>query len=280
MQKSSTYFKNVESSLTYIKEHAPYAPGVAVILGSGLGSFVDKLGNTTSIRVADVPHYPVPSIVGHNGKLVFSTIGTTHLLSFQGRIHYYECNDLGRVLYPVFISHGLGVKKIIITNAAGGVNKQFRPGDLMLITEQINLTFKSFEPFLSFGSTRKHVPAFNENLYDPDFCNLIGGIAAEKGIAIQRGIYCGVLGPSYESSSEIEMIRRMGGDAVGMSTVNEVSLASALGMRVAGISCITNMATGILPQKLSHSEVTEVADRVKDVFAGLLSGFIESINTV
>ena len=130
------------------------------------------------------------------------------------------------------------------------------------------------------GSPLKPAATFNERLYDPGLCELIGRIAQERGISLQRGVYCGVLGPSYESASEIEMIRRMGGDAVGMSTVNEARIASALGMRVAGISCITNMATGILPKKLSHNEVTEVADRVKGTFTGLLTGIMTSINTV
>jgi len=280
MKKRNPYLEKIESSLAFIRKNAPHAPSTAIILGSGLGDFAEQLNNTTSIPVSEIPNYPLPTVAGHNGKLVFSKIKSTHLLSFQGRIHYYESNDLGKVLYPIHIAYGLGVKKIIITNAAGAVNRLFRPGDLMLITEQINLTFKSIAPFLLDGSTKISTAVFNERLYDPGLGVLLGKIAAEQGIPVQHGVYCGVLGPSYESAAEIEMIRRMGGDAVGMSTVNEVSLASALGMRTAGISCITNMATGILPQKLSHREVTEVANRVKDVFAGLLTGVIRSINTV
>jgi purine-nucleoside phosphorylase len=280
MSKRDTYIDQIESSLAYIRKNAPHAPDTAVVLGSGLGEFAENLRDNVSIPVSDIPHYPVPSIPGHNGRLIFGRIGPTQLLSFQGRTHFYESNDLGNVLYPILIAHGLGVKKILLTNAAGAVNRLLRPGDLMLIHEQINLTFKSIDPYLLDGSTLKPAAAFNERLYDPKLCELIGRIAQEKGIPLQRGVYCGVLGPSYESASEIEMIRRMGGDAVGMSTVNEARVASALGMRVAGISCITNMATGILPQKLSHNEVTEVADRVKGTFSGLLTGVMTSINTV
>jgi purine-nucleoside phosphorylase len=243
---------------------------MAIILGSGLGEFAESLTFKKVIDTSDIPHYPVSTVEGHHGKLIFGKLHSTPLLAFQGRVHYYESGKLESVLYPIRVAHNLGIKTLIVTNAAGGVNMTFEAGDLMMISDQINLTFEN--PLVG---TRKR--SRKQKLYDENFQDTILKIAAEKKIKLQRGVYCGVKGPSYETAAEIEMVRRLGGDAVGMSTVNEVSLAVALGIHVAGISCITNLATGILDLKLSHAEVTDVANKVKHTFAELLKGVIEKI---
>jgi len=278
MEHREKYFSDIRKSARYLKNLVNLDPSIAIILGSGLGDFAIGQPDNISISVSEIPGYPVPTIFGHAGKLFFSRINHTNILSFQGRLHYYESGNLSNALYPIHVASRLGVKKIIITNAAGGINRSYRAGDLMLITDQINLTFKNIHPLLGHRSTQNLKSGLSQQLYDQKMMGLIESIAETKGITLRKGVYCGLLGPSYETTSEIEMIRRMGGDAVGMSTVNEVSLAAELGIRVAGISCITNMSTGILPQKLSHAEVTEVANRVKHRFADLLLGVINSLS--
>ena len=257
---------DVKESVRFIRSRTGQRPGVGVILGSGLGDFAGRLTKSVSLETSAIPHYPSPTVIGHEGRLVFGRIGALSTCVIQGRIHYYETGDLQTVLYPVRVLHGLGVRILVVTNAAGGINPHFHAGDLMIVSDQINLTFANplhARPMIS-----------HRDLYEPALQRTIGEVAERQGVSIRRGIYCGLQGPSYETAAEVEMVRRLGGDAVGMSTVNEVSLACSLGMRVAGISCITNLSTGISTEKLSHAEVTEVADRVKISFAGLLAGTI------
>ncbi len=272
----------INESVRFIRTKSSYKPKIAIILGSGLGDFTNAITQSVVIETNTIPHYPNITVEGHRGKIVFGKVGSKTILAFQGRIHYYETGNLETVLYPIRVAQALGVQTLILTNAAGGVNKTFQAGDLMMITDQINLTFqnplKNNEPArLSrrVGTGGHRVSSIA--LYDKKICNIIIKVAQEKSIDIKRGIYCGVKGPSYETAAEIEMIRRIGGDAVGMSTVNEVSLAKALGMRVAGISCITNMATGISTERLSHAEVTVEANKVKEKFSDLMSGVIKNI---
>lgn len=260
---------NVDISVAYLREHITLKPEIALVLGSGLGDFADSVDGRTSIPSTDIPHYPRSTVEGHKGHLVFGIMKNKPLLAFQGRIHFYESNNLDTVLYPIRTAHALGVKTLIVTNAAGGVNRSFAPGDLMLITDQVNLTFESRR----FGSSNGSKISF----YDPTLGEKAREAAQQWNIALKQGVYVGVKGPSYETAAEVEMIRRIGGDAVGMSTIFEVALASSLGMRVLGISCITNLATGIGNQKLSHAEVTEVGNRVKTTFGNLLKSIIEML---
>jgi len=260
----------VRESSDFVKSRIKTAPRIGIILGSGLGDFVDGLPNTISIDTKDIPHYPQSTVEGHKGRLVFVLHSGKPLLAFQGRVHFYESNSVDTVLHPIHVAHALGVKTLIVTNAAGGINRSFSPGDLMLITDQINLT--------------NETPRFNidkrlssSELYSKQLAHKTLNIAEAKGIALKSGVYVGLKGPSYETAAEIEMIRRIGGDAVGMSTVLEVSCATQLGMEVLGISCITNLGTGIGKDKLSHAEVTEVGNRVKKTFATLVSSVIEVI---
>ncbi len=258
----------VLESIGYIREHTSRLPRIGIILGSGLGDFADGLSDKMEISTKTIPHYPQSTVEGHKGKLVFASHDTKDVLVFQGRIHFYECNSVDTLLYPIRIANALGIKTLIVTNAAGGVNRTFEPGDLMVMTDHINLTgvnvFKTFSQRRDGGTQ-----------YSPRLITLLEQASVQSGIKTKKGIYAGVKGPSYETAAEVEMIHRIGGDAVGMSTVLEVGLACAFGMNVLGISCITNKATGISGKKLSHGEVSEVANRVKTDFAKLLSKIIE-----
>lgn len=259
-------------SLNYIRRYTHLKPQIGIVLGSGLGSFADNLTSKIKIRTAEIPHYPKSTIEGHKGNLIFGMLHKIPIVAFQGRVHFYETGNLYTVLYPILVAHRLGVRTIILTNAAGSIKRNLVAGDLMLITDQINLTFEN--PYLFYPSLTKK----NNAVYDEKLKQVVFQAAREKGIELKHGVYCGVKGPSYETAAEIEMIRRIGGDAVGMSTVNEASLAAAMGMKVVGISCISNLATGISLQKLSHKEVTEVTKKVKKTFAELLSAVIRKLN--
>lgn len=262
---------HVRKSVAYIRERMGDRPSIAIVLGSGLGDFASQLKRKTIIPVGIIPHYPTPTVQGHSGRLILGKLGSSVVLAFQGRTHYYETGDVSKLLHTIRVAAGLGVRLLLVTNAAGGINRQFRSGDFMLITDQINLTFE--RPLARLRPVGK----VKKPLYDSSVQEIIARVAAEHEIPIRRGVYCGMKGPSYETAAEVEMIRRIGGDAVGMSTVNEVSLAVRLGMRVGGISCITNLATGVTTARLSHGEVTEVANRVKDRFSALIRGVVQQL---
>lgn len=264
--------EKVKESVKFIRRESRGTPALGLVLGSGLGNFADLLLERRAIDTATIPHYPRSTVEGHKGRIVFGRLGKVELCVLQGRVHFYESGSLDAVLYPIRVLRALGVTTLIVTNAAGGVNPGFRPGDLMLITDQINLTFGL--PLPPGGGRARPSAGV---LYDPKLIALVRKTAAAKGILLQSGVYCGVKGPSYETAAEVRMVGRIGGDAVGMSTVNEVSFAASLGMRVAGVSCITNLATGTGAAALSHAEVTEVADRVQHSFTALLEGAIEAI---
>ena len=251
----------------YVRERIPAEPLVALVLGSGLGDYAPLEGGLT-IRGAEIPSYPRSTVSGHRGEIVFARIGGRDVLAFRGRIHLYECNDMPTVLFPVALAASLGARVMIVTNAAGGINRQFAPGDLMLITDQIDMTLHRD----GFPGERSGGRA----LFDADLRALALDAAARHGIPLRQGVYASVKGPSYETAAEVEMLRRLGGDAVGMSTVKEVALAAALGMRVLGISCITNKAAGTGGGKLDHAEVTEVAANVRTRFADLVTECIST----
>ncbi len=257
-------------TLHYIREHVKATPTVGLILGSGLGDFADSLRASTSLLTSDIPHYPPSSVEGHKGRLVFASVSGKEVLAFQGRVHLYESNSVESVLYPIYVAHRLGVETLLITNAAGGVNRSFAPGDLMVITDQINLTGEHIT------ETQRAKPQ-RSSLYSNVLSLKAFSVAEAVGLTLKAGVYVGMKGPSYETAAEVEMVQRIGGDAVGMSTVLEASLAGAIGMEVLGISCITNPGTGISTNKLSHTEVTEVGNRVKSSFALLLTRILEAL---
>jgi purine-nucleoside phosphorylase len=261
--------QHIQESVNFIRRRIGLQPTVGLVLGSGLGDFADSLPVVGTIAAADIPHYPTSTVEGHRGRLVFSTLPSgIEALIFQGRVHFYESRDINTVTFPIRLAYALGVRTLLITNAAGGVNREFFPGDLMLIADQINLTWENSLRLLTRGTKTE------ESLYDAELRSRAADIAASLGLKLRVGVYAGVKGPSYETAAEVEMIRRLGGDVVGMSTVLEVHLAATLGMRVLGISCITNKATGIGEGKLNHQEVTEVASRVRHDFALLFNAIL------
>jgi len=262
--------EQVGASVAFIKKCVHASPSLGMVLGSGLGDFADSLPNAISIAASSIPNYPSISVEGHKGRLVFAAVDKHEILVFQGRVHFYESDNLEAVLYPVRVAYDLGIRTLIVTNAAGGVNPSLAPGDLMVITDQINLTSLHL-PLLASKPRARPTP------YSRRLIQIAFHMGDSHGLLLKKGVYAGVLGPSYETASEVEMIRRIGGDAVGMSTVMEVSFASSLGMEVLGITCITNRATGTSSSRLSHDEVTEVANRVKKDFALLLSLIIRNL---
>lgn len=266
---NGTGVMDLRASVDALRARIPFSPEIALVLGSGLGEFADGLDGRTVIPTSEIPGYPLSTVEGHKGRLVFACLGEKQLLVFQGRIHFYESNDFQPVLHPIAVASALGATSLIVTNAAGGINPHFQPGDLMIITDHLDLTSEPL-PGIPPESSRL-------SLYDSGFITTAERVASARGIRIRKGVYAGVKGPSYETAAEVEMVRRLGGDAVGMSTVKEVQFAATRGMKTLGISCITNKATGIGREKLSHAEVTEVANRVKRDFSSLLNDFIVSL---
>jgi len=262
--------------LEYLKSQTPFTPEISIILGSGLGDFAEQLQIHKSILTSDIPDYPASTVIGHKGKIHFAKYLNKKLILFQGRIHFYEGYNINECILPVLISHKLGVQNILLTNAAGGINKYFVPGDLMLATSLNGLMIKKEITDL-IGLTNLTGKYNFINLPDPKFNNLIKTAAETENINLKEGVYFYTKGPSYETPAEIKFFAKYGADAVGMSTVHEAVYSSYLGMKTSAISCITNFAAGISNQKLSHTEVTETADRVKDTFARLVKSIIRSI---
>ena len=260
----------VEKSVHYIRAKLPTQPRLALVLGSGLGDLAEALPDPLTLDTRSIPSYPQSTIEGHKGHLIFSTYASLPLIAFQGRLHFYESGDLQTVLFPIRVARALGATTLLVTNAAGGIRPEFQPGDLMLVADQINLTSEKVMEKGAEGAQHK-------TIYDRELSNLIQTVSRHKSIPLWVGVYGGVKGPSYETAAEVQMVKKLGGDAVGMSTVLETEMASILGMRVAGISCITNKATGISPEKLSHDEVTVAANRAKKDFSRLILGILEEL---
>ena len=271
----------VQQSVEYLRSQYKEVPTIAVVLGSGLGDFAQQIKDPVVVATKDIPGYPVSTVAGHAGKIIFGRLesgGRTsaRLIVFQGRVHLYECNDLKKVVHPIRVAAAMGATTLIVTNAAGGINRQFDSGTLMFIRDFINLTQEN--PLVG---TTEGIASLNRRLEPPMTPELLAKAkqtALDLGIKTKEGIYCWTKGPTYETAAEIRMMGTIGADAVGMSTVPEIIVAHELGMKVLGISCITNMATGISPTKLSHEEVTETANRVKNDFTRLVSEIILSVS--
>ena len=262
--------------LNFIYKEAPFIPELSIILGSGLGDFADELHVYKSISTSDIPGYPASTVVGHKGKIHFAEYENKKVILFQGRIHFYEGYKIYECILPVFISHKLGAKNLLLTNAAGGINKNFTPGNLMLAASLNGILIKKELTDL-IGLTNQTGKSNFINLPDLHFNSIIKSAANKENIELKEGVYFYTKGPAYETPAEIKYFSNFGADAVGMSTVHEAVYSSYLGMKTAAISCITNFAAGISNQKLSHSEVTETANRVKDTFAKLVKSIIKSV---
>ncbi|PYO49835.1 MAG: purine-nucleoside phosphorylase [Gemmatimonadetes bacterium] len=246
---------------------------IAVILGSGLGGLSKKMGDAVRIPFVDIPGFPEATVVGHEGAVIVGTLGGREILALSGRFHIYEGHPAALAAFPVRVFHALGARDLFVSNAAGGISPKLAVGDLMMISDHLNLM--GTNPLvgdLQAGDTR--FPDMTD-AYDPGFRRILRTTAEKLGITLREGVYAGLLGPSYETPSEVKMLRMLGADAVGMSTVPEVIVARALGMRVAGVSCITNAAAGVTGAALSHAEVLATTNRVSAAFESLVTEFLE-----
>ena len=252
-----------------------FKPEIGIILGSGLGELADEYCDF-AVSYSDIPNFIKSSIQGHKGRLVFAKINGKNVVLMQGRNHFYEGYSMQEITYPVKVMKALGVKTLILTNAAGAVNQTFKPSDLMIITDHINNMGSNPLIGSNDNSLGERFPDMSE-VYKKDLIILAEKCAQNLGIDIQKGVYWANSGPSYETPTEINMIRQLGGDAVGMSTVPEAIVANYCGINILGISCITNAASSNLGNKLSHKEVIEFADKAKTKFKALILKIIENI---
>lgn len=259
----------IQAAAAAITEKSSHQPDIGMILGSGLGVMADEVENPTIIPYKDIPHFPLSTVEGHAGELVIGTLSGKEVVMMKGRFHFYEGYEPSLIAFPIRVLIALGVSKLIVTNAAGGVNKSFTPGDLMLITDHLNLA--GTNPLIGKNDDRLG-PRFPDmsNAYDPALMALAEEAAAQQHLPLQKGVYAWFTGPNYETPAEVRMARVLGADAVGMSTVPEVLVAVHGGVSVLGISCITNMAAGILDQPLNHKEVMETAQMVEQRFKQLV----------
>ncbi|MBA3919199.1 MAG: purine-nucleoside phosphorylase [Gemmatimonas sp.] len=253
-------------------------PVVGIVLGSGLGGLADRIENALRIPFSHVPGFPVVTVAGHAGQLLVGTLGGVPVVALAGRFHLYEGHDAALAAFPVRVLHALGAPVYLASNAAGGVRRTFAPGDLMVIADHMNLMFRN--PLI--GSAEPGDERFPDmsDPYDRDLRALLHTAGSAAHVPLQEGVYCGLLGPTYETPAEVRMLERLGVDAVGMSTVPEVIVARALGMRVAAVSCITNAAAGLSPVPLNHEEVMEAGRAVASRFEALVTEFVRRLPAV
>lgn len=271
-----TYYDRVKEAADAVRAKAGRVPDVAIVLGSGLGDFADTLGHPTVLPYETLPHWPASRVIGHPGKLALGTLGDKIVAALAGRCHAYEGHDLGTVTFAARVLGVLGVKTLILTNAAGGINTGFSRGALMVITDHINLM--GANPLVGPNDDRFGVrfPDMS-HVYSPRLRDIAIEAGKTVNLLLPQGVYVGLLGPSYETPAEIRYLRAIGADAVGMSTVPEAIAARHMGMDVLGISCITNMAAGVLPMPLDHDEVMETARRVRGQFIALLQEIVRCV---
>lgn len=255
------FYDQVKESADYINARVNRKVDVAVILGSGLGKIVDIMENKEIVPYKEIPNFPQSSVAGHAGNLVFGNIGNTSIMALQGRFHYYEGFTMKEVAYPVYVMKIMGIESMIVTNACGGINETFKPGDLMLIDDFINSL--DVNPLMGENDERfgPRFPDMSEP-YSKELREKAKKVADELGIEVKHGIYTLFQGPYYESAAEIQMYKRAGSDAIGMSTVPETIVANYAGIKTLGIACITNMATGLRTGKHSHEEVVAIAEQI------------------
>ena len=269
-------YDRVEDAAAEVRSRCDALPETAIILGSGLGDFAGTLLDAIAMPYGDLPHWPASRVVGHAGRLVIGNVGRTRIAALSGRAHFYEGYDLGTVVFATRVMGRLGVKQIILTNAAGGINTGFAQGALMVIDDHINMLGSN--PLVGLNDDRfgPRFPDMSE-VYSARLRKIADAAAKAKSVPVSHGVYIAVHGPSYETPAEIRFFRTIGADAVGMSTVPEAIAARHMGIEVLGISCITNMAAGVLPQPLVHDEVMETARRVRGSFIALLEGIVERL---
>jgi purine-nucleoside phosphorylase len=269
-------YEQVEESAAAIRARCGALPETAIVLGSGLGDFADTLLDAIAMPYAELPHWPASRVVGHAGRLVIGTAAGRRVAALAGRVHFYEGHDLSTVVFATRVMARLGVRQLVLTNAAGGINTGFAQGALMIIDDHINLLGSN--PLVGANDERfgPRFPDMSE-VYSLRLHQVAEAAARSRGVPLAHGVYVAVHGPSYETPAEIRYLRTIGADAVGMSTVPEAIAARHMGVEVLGISCITNMAAGVLPQPINHEEVLETTRRVRGSFVSLLEGIIERL---
>lgn len=265
----SKIYGRLEKCYECFKSKINFEPDVALVLGSGLGDFADGIKTEAVLDYHDIEGFPVSTVQGHKGRFVFGYVGDVKVVIMQGRVHYYEGYKMEDVVLPVRLMKMMGAKILLLTNAAGGVNKDFKAGDFMLISDHINM---APSPLIGENADELGVrfPDMS-NIYDRELRDIVRSTAKDLGIALQEGVYIQLTGPNYESPAEIRMVRTMGADAVGMSTACEAVAANHAGLKTVGISCISNMACGITDKPLTHAEVQETADKAAPLFKKLIT---------
>ena len=276
-ENTPTLYDRAQRAAEQIRSSAKARPSVAIVLGSGLGAFADELTESTSLAYNEINGFAQATVEGHAGRLVLGKAGEVPIAAMQGRFHFYEGYSLEDVTFPIRVLKLLGVRTLILTNAAGSLNTEFTPGSLMVISDHINLM--GVNPLIGRNDER-FGPRFPDltSTYDPDLQNIVIEEAKAINIDLRRGVYAALTGPSYETPAEIHMVRTLGADAVGMSTVPEAIVARHMDMRVIGISCITNLAAGVSNRPVDHSQVIATGERVREQFTELLRRVIAKLN--
>lgn len=268
--------RKIQEAIKAIQSKVSQKPRVGIVLGSGLGDFIDAIENKTVISYDDIPHFGQTTVVGHSGQLILGKVKNVDVAVLQGRYHFYEGRTMDEVVLPVRVLAGLGIDSLILTNASGGINLNYKRGDLVCIEDQIN--FMGRNPLIG-PNDESMGPRFPDMTYayNPELRNILKEVAKTQNLDLKAGVYVGVLGPTYETPAEIKMFRTMGADMVGMSTVPECIAANHMGLKVCGVSCITNMAAGIESTKLMHEDIKEEALKIMQKFTKLLVGTVEKI---
>ncbi|KAL4488324.1 hypothetical protein ABPG72_019174 [Tetrahymena utriculariae] len=272
----TSVYDNAVEAANLIKTKTTLVPEIAVILGSGLGEFADEIEEKIYISYEEIPHFKKSTVHGHAGKLVIGKVGGKVVICMQGRYHYYEGHTMQEVVFPIRVFKILGVTKMVVTNASGGISKMLQNGDLMIIRDHIN--YMGNNPLIGANDERfgPRFPDMSE-IYNKKLSNVVAEHMKKLGLGVKTGIYIAFTGPSYESPAEIQMAKQMGADAVGMSTVPECITANHMGIKVVGISCVTNMASGVSENRLTHDEVCETAGLMRETFKKLLRNFIPDL---
>jgi len=250
-------------------------PELAIVLGSGLGGLADQIERIATLPFAEIPGFPKTTVAGHAGALIVGRLEGKVVAALAGRFHVYEGHDVRLAAFPARVVHALGARALIVSNAAGGLNRLWQPGDLMLIRDHINLTFRN--PLIGSVEESDHRFPDMSDPYDAGLAALARNVAVEQGVLLREGVYVGIVGPSYETPAEVRMLGRIGADAVGMSTVPEVIAARAVGLRVLGISCITNLASGLTNNPITHEEVLKTTARAAERFQRLVRGIVKEL---
>ena len=266
-------YEKLMACVASVRAKTDFVPETALVLGSGLGNYAAHIEVETIVRYDEIEGFPVSTVPGHQGRFIFGTVGGVKVAAMQGRVHYYEGYDMSDVVLPIRLLRMLGAKTLILTNAAGGINFDFKPGDFMMIKDHISTMIPS--PLIGANDDRIG-PRFPDmsHVYDEELQDKIRRCAKKLGIQMREGVYIQLTGPQYETPAEIGMVRGLGADAVGMSTVCEAIAANHMGMKICGISCITNMGAGMSSKPLNHKEVQETADRIAKQFEKLITELI------